>query len=179
MNDSLDGYPAAHRDGSGDWFRRRFRRRFCRRFCERRTGGSEPLPRTPSAASCGGRSGHGLCLPDGWLFGLLVPADPEQACALIMLRDSAAHLSDALGGALLDEAAVDGRPTHRCWLYLDVTRHTRRLPRNRRLERLAAELGWSRDRSGSWLGPALITGRDLYWADRDVPSIVVAAALRG
>jgi hypothetical protein len=122
-------------------------------------------------------TGRGLCLPDGWLFGLLLPADPGRSCALLMLRDQASSLSEALGGVLLDETAVDGRPTHRCWLYLDVTRYSRRLPRNQRLHRLATDLGWPRSRSGDWLGPALITGRDLRWADRDVPSIVVAAAL--
>jgi hypothetical protein len=51
-----------------------------------------------------------------------------------MLRDSAADLSDVLGGVPLDEFA-------------------------------------------DWVGPALVTGRDLNWATCNVPSIVVAAAL--
>lgn len=131
----------------------------------------DPLGSHAPARPCG------LHLPDGWLFGLLVPADLQYACTLLMLRNSAAGLSDALGGALLDECAVDGRPTHRCWVYLDATRHARRLPRNRQLERLAPALRWPRNQSGDWLGPALITGRDLHWADRDVPSVVLAAAL--
>jgi hypothetical protein len=94
-----------------------------------------------------------------------------------MVRDSAAGISDALGGALLDECALDGLPTHRCWVYLDIERRVRRLPPNRRLQQLAAALGWPRSQSGDWLGPALITGRDLYWADLDVPSVVLTAAL--
>jgi hypothetical protein len=119
----------------------------------------------------------GLRLPPGWLIGLLVPAEPDRACALLMLRDAASSLSEALGGGLLDERAVDGTPAHRCWLYLDESRRSRLLPPNRRLERLAAALGWPRDPADGWCGPALVTGRDLRWADRDVPSVVVAAAL--
>jgi hypothetical protein len=120
---------------------------------------------------------RGLCLPEGWLFALLVPAEADHRCSLLMVRDSAAGISDALGGALLDECALDGLPTHRCWVYLDIERRTRRLPPNRRLQQLAAALGWPRSQSGDWLGPALITGRDLYWADLDVPSVVLTAAL--
>jgi hypothetical protein len=118
-----------------------------------------------------------LCLPDGWLFALLVPAEHELRPTVLMLRDQAGDLSDALGGGLLDEIAVDGRPAHRCWVYLDEARCARQQPRNRRLERLASALGWIRKRPADWHGPALITGRDLYWADRDVPSVVVHAAL--
>lgn len=152
--------------------------RLRRRAHERRRA-DDVTPRRPSipAADSRARATPGLSLPDGWLFGLLVPADPHRACTLLMLRDSAAGISDALGGALLDECAVDGRPTHRCWLYLDDARRARDLPRNHRLERIAAALSWPRDSSGDWLGPALITGRDLHWADRDVPSVVLAAAL--
>lgn len=120
---------------------------------------------------------RGLRLPEGWLFGLLVPCDEDNPCTLIALQDSATGISDALGGVLLDTCAIDGLPTHRCWVYLDSDRHDRGLPRNRQLARLASALGWPRDRSGDWLGPALITGRDLHWADRDLPSVVLMAAL--
>jgi hypothetical protein len=111
------------------------------------------------------------------LLGLLVPADRAGSCRLTALPDSAAGISDALGGVLLDACAVDGMPAHRCWVYLDSDRHDRRLPRNNHLDRLASALGWPGDRFGDWLGPALITGRDLSWADLDVPSAVLAAAL--
>jgi hypothetical protein len=144
-----------------------------RRARERRRPPAEVSRQAQQCPGCHG----GLHLPDGWLFALLVPELPQRPCSLLMLPDSAAGISDALGGALLDECAVDGLPTHRCWLYLDVTRRDRRLPRNQRLERLATALGWPRDQAGDWLGPALITGRDLHWADLDVPSIVVAASL--
>lgn len=145
-------------------------RRVRRRARERRSpAGLDPGP-------CPARR-HGLFLPEGWLFALLVPDVSDHPCSLLMVRDSASGISDALGGALLDECAVDGLPTHRCWVYLDVARHSRRLPHNERFERLAAALGWARDQSGGWLGPALITGRDLHWADHDVPSVVLAAAL--
>jgi hypothetical protein len=160
MDDSLDNL-----------VRRRIRKR------SSSTAGPDILPRTLSAAPRGRRSERGLCLPHGWLLGLLVPAGPDLVCDLFMLRDNAADLSDVLGGVPLDEFAVDGRPAHRCWLYLHQTRHHRQRPRNRRLERLAAALGWPRDRSADWVGPALITGRDLNWANGNVPSIVVAAAL--
>ena len=89
----------------------------------------------------------------------------DHPCSLLMVRDSASGISEALGGALLDECAVDGLPTHRCWVYLDVARHSWRLPHNERLGHLADALGWAHDQPGSWLGPALITGRDLHWAD--------------
>ena len=137
--------------------------------------GTRPLPRATPEPPAG--PPRGLQLPVGWLFGLLVPADPQHRCTVLSLRDNASGLSDAIGGALLDERAVDGRPTHRCWLYLDEARRARRLPPNRCLARLAAELGWPRTHADGWLGPALITGRNLRWADRDVPEIVVAAAL--
>jgi hypothetical protein len=116
-------------------------------------------------------------LPDGWLLALLVPEEPDRTCSLIGIRDSAVGLSEALGGVLLDECAVDGLPTHRCWLYLDAARHEHRLPRNENLDRLAATLGWPPDRLDDWRGPALVTGRDLAWADRDIPAAVLAAAL--
>jgi hypothetical protein len=138
------------------------------------TGTGPLLGATPEPSAAPPR---GLQLPAGWLFGLLVPADPQHPCAVLSVRDNASGLSDAIGGALLDERAVDGRPPHRCWLYLDEARRARRLPPNRCLARLAAELGWPRTHADGWLGPALITGRDLHWADRDVPAVVVATAL--
>ena len=120
---------------------------------------------------------RGFLLPDGWILGLLVPAETQHPCALRVVPDSSVGLSDTLGGALLDENALDGTPTHRCWLYLDVFRHASGLPPNDRLHELAAALGWPADRDG-WRGPALLTGRTVDWADRNIPSVVVAAALR-
>jgi hypothetical protein len=131
----------------------------------------------PQAIPASADQRRGLLLPEGWLFGLLLPCDEDRPCTLVVAQDSAAGISRALGGVLLDACAVDGLPTHRCWVYLDSDRHDRRLPRNRRLDRLASTLGWPRDRSGDWRGSALITGRDLHWSDRDVPSVVLAATL--
>lgn len=143
-----------------------------RRRARLRTPAPSALPVLPPADQrCG------LRLPDGWLFGLLVPVDGTCPCTLVVIPNSAAGISDALGGVLLDACAVDGMPTHRCWVYLDSDRHDRRLPHNQQLDRLASALGWPPDRFGDWLGPALVTGRDLYWADLDLPSVVLAATL--
>ena len=117
-------------------------------------------------------------LPDGWLLGLLLPADPRRPCAVLALRDAAADLSDAIGGGLLDEQLVDGEPGQRCCVYLDEGRRARDLPPNRRLERLAARLGWPHLDGAGPLGPALVTGLDPHGADLDVPPAVLAAALR-
>jgi hypothetical protein len=113
------------------------------------------------------------------VHGLLVPWDERRACQVQELALTAAALSDAIGGGLLE----DGVHAEICGavysVYLDDDRVTKKLPLNERAAALSARLGQV-DRA--WLsglrGDALFLGCDEQRDDIDVPPVVVDAARR-
>jgi hypothetical protein len=110
---------------------------------------------------------------------LLIPADRERHCAVRDLTLTAASLSDAIGGGLLDDALSDTIDGSGYCLYADADRLAKRLPDNPRAVLLAARLGWAdlADRVGL-LGDLLIVGADPSDNDTDVPHTLIVAAHR-
>jgi hypothetical protein len=108
---------------------------------------------------------------------LHIPADPSQDCSLLLLEPSAAALSDALGGGLLDDAYYGAIGPDRYCLYLDEMRQAKHLEPNQRAAVLAARLGWENLRIRLH-GDALLVGTDSGCRDTDVPAGVLAAARR-
>jgi hypothetical protein len=113
------------------------------------------------------------------VLALRVPADESMQGEILDVIASAAALSDAIGGGLLEDAVygrVDGQDY--C-VYLDEEREVKRLPGNRRAERLARLLGWSADDPApTLLGDILITGVGPHGDDADVPDYVLGSPAR-
>jgi hypothetical protein len=110
---------------------------------------------------------------------LLIPADLQRRCAVLELVLTAAALSDAIGGGLLDDALTDTIDGAGYCLYADADRIAQGLPDNPRAVLLAARLGWIHlaDRV-QLLGDILITGADDTGNDTDLPYVLVEAAHR-
>jgi hypothetical protein len=110
---------------------------------------------------------------------LLIPADLARRCAVRELALTAAALSDAIGGGLLDDALTDTIGGAGYCLYANADRLTKLLPDNPRAVLLAARLGWIHlaDRI-QLLGDILITGTDHTGNDTDLPYALVEAAHR-
>lgn len=112
---------------------------------------------------------------------LLLPADAERACAVLAVPPTAAGLSDALGGALLDDV-VHGTVNGLVYcVYVDERRHDLGLPDNPRARVLATHLGWLRHAWDVGLrGDALVAGVDVRGNDTDVPlALLLTARLAG
>jgi hypothetical protein len=110
---------------------------------------------------------------------LLIPADLERRCAVQELALTAAALSDAIGGGLLDDALTDTINGAGYCLYADADRLTKLLPDNPRAVLLAARLGWIHLTDRIQLrGDILITGADHSGNDTDLPYALVEAAHR-
>jgi hypothetical protein len=110
---------------------------------------------------------------------LLIPVDPGTRCAVLELALTAAALSDAIGGGLLDEALVESLDGVSYCVYADLDRVTRQLPPNARVAVLAARLGWIDLVDRAHLrGDLLIVGADDQGNDTDVPISVIEAAQR-
>jgi hypothetical protein len=112
------------------------------------------------------------------LSGLLVPADTARPLALRTVQDSAAAISDLLGGVLLDDAitwALGGG------VLVTVYRAEDRagLPDNVRLSVLATRLGVvDRTFHATAHGDALLLGTTRQGRDLDVPDAVTTAVDR-
>jgi hypothetical protein len=125
----------------------------------------------PSATH--GRTGRGT--PS--MNAILIPAEPNRPVTLLLLPDTAAAFSAALGDVLLD-AVPAMHAGQRCALYFADDTVTR--PDNPRAAVLAARLGLhDRAVQACLRGDVLVTGlapdRD---DDQDVPELVVAIAVR-
>jgi hypothetical protein len=110
---------------------------------------------------------------------LAIPADPREPALVIRLEATAAALSEAIGGGLLDDDGQGEVSGERFTLYVDEERCTRGLALNDRAARLSARLGLLDRR---WLaqlrGDALLVGLGPRNEDRDVPLPVLTAAFR-
>jgi hypothetical protein len=116
----------------------------------------------------------------GTVIALLLPADEQRPCQVVLVPDSAVGFSDAIGGGLLEEMHHDViAGTHYC-VYGDEERQIKPLPPNPRAAVLAARLGWIDrvDRLGL-CGDLLIVGAQTPGRDTDVPLDIIAAAIRG
>jgi hypothetical protein len=112
------------------------------------------------------------------LAGLLVPADAGRLLALRPVQDSAAAISDLLGGVLLDDAVTwnlgGGVCVSVCW-----AEDRAGLPVNERLSVLATRLGIvDRTFHATARGDALLLGTTRQGRDLDVPGVVAVAADR-
>ena len=111
------------------------------------------------------------------LSGLLVPADPGRSLAVCTVADSAAAISDLLGGVLLDDPFTWGLGEEAS-AAVYVAEDRAGLPVNQRQSVVATRLGIvDRAFHAAARGDALILGTR---ADRDldVPAAVVVAAHR-
>jgi len=112
------------------------------------------------------------------LSGLLVPADPVREVFMVVVADTSAAISDALGGVLLDDA-VTWAASGGAWVsaYLGEARaHERDNPR---LSVIATRLGLvDRAFHTAARGDALIVGSLPTGVDVDLPARVVAEAAR-
>jgi hypothetical protein len=112
------------------------------------------------------------------LTGLLVPADTGRSLTLRAVADTAAAISDLLGGVLLDDAVTwnlgRGVSTSLYWAEDRVA-----LPVNQRLSVLATRLGIvDRTFHASACGDALLLGATREGRDVDLPCAVALAADR-
>lgn len=108
---------------------------------------------------------------------LLVPASARRDCRVLVVPPTAAGLSDALGGALLDDA-VHATVNHLGYcVYLDEERVARSLPEHARAMVLATHLGWlERAWEVGLRGDVLLAGIDVDGNDTDVPLPLVLTA---
>lgn len=110
---------------------------------------------------------------------LLVPADEHRHCTVVVVPETAAALSDAIGGGLLDEVYQGRTLDHWCCVYGDEERAAKRLPANDRARSLLAQLGWGgRIDARGLRGDLLFVGADSPSADTDVPEEVLRTAAR-
>lgn len=101
---------------------------------------------------------------------LLIPADLDRECRILDLPLTAAALSDAIGGGLLDDAVSGVIDSARYCVYLDADRRSGHAQENPRAVRVAARLGWERLAEQIQLrGDILITGLDARGNDADLP----------
>jgi hypothetical protein len=112
------------------------------------------------------------------LVGLLVPADAGRPLALRPVRDSAAAISDLLGGVLLDDAVIwnvgGGVGVSVYW-----AEDRAGLPVNQRLSVLVTRLGIvDRTFHAVACGDALLLGATRQGRDVDLPGWVAGAADR-
>lgn len=113
------------------------------------------------------------------LTGLLIPADPQCPCTVLVLRNSSPALSEAIGGGLIEDAYYGRICGQGYCLYLDDEREAKRLPENARAVLLAARLSWVDQIDRLRLrGDALLTGTARNGDDADVPEALLAAARR-
>ncbi|MBI1759660.1 MAG: hypothetical protein HYR62_10645 [Actinobacteria bacterium] len=114
--------------------------------------------------------------PAGSILALRVPASADSPCRLLRLPPTAADLSDALGGALLDDVVHELGSGRRFRVYLDEGREARRLPVNRRAGALLGQPG-GREPAGHALvrGDVLVTGVDGAGNDVDIPAELLPA----
>lgn len=146
-------------------------------------GSPEPSRRSTSP----GRHAHpGLpCAPPKsptprLLRALRIPWDESETCEVLHLRITAVELSGAIGGGLLDDTCYGCVEYQGYCAYLDLERHARDLPVNRRAATLLARLGWP-DAPDSPLtdllrGVALVVGVDRTGDDVDLPDLVLVEA---
>lgn len=115
----------------------------------------------------------------GSVLGLRLPADPALPVSLAVLRLTAAELSAAIGGGLLEDALYAEHAGVGYIVYLDERRAAKGLPGNDRAAVLSARLG---QHGRTWLaglrGDALFLGCDDRLDDVSVPRVVVEAAVR-
>jgi hypothetical protein len=121
------------------------------------------------------------------LWALVIPANPDDACHVAQVTQSAAAISDAIGGGLIDDelCAVQARE-HQTGsepadephaIYQDADRDRLGLPDNPRAHALATRLNWPHmANSTSLRGTVLVTGIDHTGHDTHVPNAVLAAA---
>jgi len=110
------------------------------------------------------------------LWALHIPADPEQHIQVIQIPNSAAAISDTIGGGLLDDTTTGQLPngTHYT-IYLNQNPND--LPDNPRAATLTARLGHTdRDVQTRIRGDTLITGLDPQTGDdTNVPAELLHA----
>jgi hypothetical protein len=112
------------------------------------------------------------------LAGLLVPADAGRPLALRAVADSAAAISDLLGGVLLDDAVTWNLGCGVCVSMYWAEDRTG-LPINERLSVLTTRLGIvDRAFHAAARGDALLLGATRQGRDLDVPAAVTVAADR-
>jgi hypothetical protein len=113
------------------------------------------------------------------LQALLVPADAADAAQVIRVRDSAASISDAIGGHLLDDTITVVLPGGvLAGFYLAEDRQVD-LADNPRLAALAARLGvYERAVQSRLRGDVLVLGCAAGPRDDDVPPQVIEACAR-
>ena len=144
----------------------------------------------------------------GRVWALAVPADPEEVCCVVSISQTAAAISAAIGGGLIDDEVcavharerrvgrfpAGGEPAGEAarevarqsdreehTVYQDANRDQLGLPDNSRAKTLARRLNWPHCAQGiSLRGTILVTGLDPTGCDTHVPnSVLVAAAGEG
>lgn len=108
---------------------------------------------------------------------LIIPTNLARPSQITDLALSAATLSDAIGGGLLEDTLIDTFDGTRYCVYADADRLVRRHPQNHRAVLLASRLGWLDlvDRF-HLLGDILILGADDTGNDTDIRHPVIEAA---
>ena len=107
------------------------------------------------------------------LRALLIPADPSRPLALLPVADTAAAISDAIGGGLIDDTITGTHGGHGFTLYLGED--TVPVPDNPRAAVLAARLGLhERAIQARLRGDVLIAGLGAG-SDHDLPDPVLQA----
>lgn len=113
------------------------------------------------------------------VLGLRIPADAGSPVTLATLRLTAADLSAAIGGGLLEEALTGEAEGFGYVFHVDENRVAKGLPGNDRAAVLSARLGQV---TRAWLadlrGDVLVLGCDGRLEDVSVPQSVVDAAIR-
>jgi hypothetical protein len=115
-------------------------------------------------------------LPSPAIRALRVPANADEPCTIVHLELTAAAISDAIGGGLLDDVR-SGAGERSVNLYLDEDRLRKGLPDNGRAAVLVARLGCvDRTFLAGLCGDVLVTGADGDGNDADLPPTVLVAA---
>jgi hypothetical protein len=110
---------------------------------------------------------------------LIIPTDLTRPCQVTELALTAAALSDAIGGGLLDDILIDTFDGARHYVYADAERFTHRHPVNHRAVLLATCLGWlNLIDCFRLLGDILILGADSTGNDTDIHHPVIETAHR-